>query len=173
CWNARACDSIAPARSTCGAYGGRDRAASGSRDSVTCCEGGLRGAVRAHYAPRPMDAARATRPGVTLVAMCIAQGRILLDVTIVNVALPALQRDLHVSPGNLEWVISAYTLALATLILAGGALGDRYGRKRVFLAGLVVFTICSALCALARTDPQLIVARALQGIGGAIMAALT
>jgi MFS transporter, DHA2 family, methylenomycin A resistance protein len=91
----------------------------------------------------------------------------------VNVALPAIQRDLHVLPGNLEWVISAYTLALATLILAGGALGDRYGRKRVFLLGLVIFTACSALCALARTDPQLIVARALQGIGGALMAALT
>jgi MFS transporter, DHA2 family, methylenomycin A resistance protein len=120
-----------------------------------------------------MDAARASRPGLTLVAMCIAQGMILLDVTIVNVALPAIQRDLHVSPGNLEWVISAYTLALATLILAGGALGDRYGRKRIYLAGLVVFTVCSALCALARTDPQLIVARALQGVGGALMAALT
>jgi EmrB/QacA subfamily drug resistance transporter len=120
-----------------------------------------------------MDAARALRPGLTLVAMCIAQGMILLDVTIVNVALPAIQRDLHVSTGNLEWVISAYTLSLATLILVGGALGDRYGRKRVFLLGLVVFTTCSALCALARTDPQLIVARALQGVGGALMAALT
>src|SRR5262249_12367133 len=92
---------------------------------------------------------------------------------IVNVALPAIQRDLHVSTGNLEWVISAYTLSLATLILVGGALGDRYGRKRVFLLGLVVFTTCSALCALARTGPQLIVARALQGVGGALVAALT
>ena len=134
---------------------------------------GLRAAVPAHYAPRRMDAARVPRPGLTLVAMCIAQGMILLDVTIVNVALPAIQRDLHVSTGNLEWVISAYTLSLATLILVGGALGDRYGRKRVFLLGLVVFTTCSALCALARTDPQLIVARALQGVGGALMAALT
>jgi EmrB/QacA subfamily drug resistance transporter len=120
-----------------------------------------------------MDAAHGPRPGLTLVAMCIAQGMILLDVTIVNVALPAIQRDLHVSPGNLEWVISAYTLALATLILVGGALGDRYGRKRVYLVGLAVFTACSALCALARTDPELIVARALQGVGGALLAALT
>jgi MFS family permease len=120
-----------------------------------------------------MDAAHGPRPRLTLVAMCIAQGLILLDVTIVNVALPAIQRDLRVTPGNLEWVISAYTLALATLILVGGALGDRYGRKRIYLLGLTVFTACSALCALARSDPQRIVARALQGVGGALMAALT
>jgi len=120
-----------------------------------------------------MDAAPAVRPGLTLVAMCVAQGMILLDVTIVNVALPAIQRDLDVTPANLEWVISAYTLALATLILAGGALGDRYGRKRVYLVGLVTFTVCSALCALARTDPELIAFRALQGVGGALMSALT
>jgi EmrB/QacA subfamily drug resistance transporter len=120
-----------------------------------------------------MDRASTPRPGLTLVAMCIAQGMILLDVTIVNVALPAIQRELGVTPANLEWVINAYSLALATLILVGGALGDRYGRKRVVLIGLVVFTACSVLCALARDDPELIVARALQGIGGAFMAALT
>src|SRR5262245_6717299 len=120
-----------------------------------------------------MSRAGAPRQGLTLLAACLAQGMILLDVTIVNVALPAIQRELGVTPANLEWVISAYTLALATLILVGGALGDRYGRKRVFLIGLVVFTVCSALCALARDDPALIAARALQGVGGALMAALT
>src|SRR5262249_19509645 len=98
---------------------------------------------------------------------------ILLDVTIVNVALAVIQRDLGVTPANLEWIVSAYTLALATLILVGGALGDRYGRKRVFLIGLVVFTLCSALCALSPDYSGLIAARALQGIGGALMAALT
>jgi EmrB/QacA subfamily drug resistance transporter len=112
-------------------------------------------------------------PGLTLAATCLAQGMILLDVTIVNVALPAIQRALDVTPANLEWVVSAYTLALATLILVGGALGDRYGRRRIFLIGLVLFTACSALCALARDDPALIVARGLQGIGGALMTALT
>src|SRR5262249_10727758 len=130
----------------------------------------------AHRDPRAtlmMGGASARRQKLTLVAMCVTQGMILLDVTIVNVALPAIQRDLGVTPGNLEWVINAYALALATLILVGGALGDRYGRKRVLLIGLVVFTACSALCALARDDPALIVARALQGIGGALMAALT
>ncbi len=117
--------------------------------------------------------AAAPRPGVTLAAMCVAQGMILLDVTIVNVALPSMQRALGVTPANLEWVISAYTLALAALILVGGGFGDRYGRKRVFLVGLGVFTGASALCALAPDDPQLIAARAAQGVGGALMAALT
>jgi EmrB/QacA subfamily drug resistance transporter len=105
--------------------------------------------------------------------MCLAQAMILLDVTIVNVALPSIQRELDLSPGNLEWVISAYALALATLIPLGGALGDRFGRKRVILAGLAIFTASSASCALATTDLALIGSRAVQGAGGALMAALT
>jgi EmrB/QacA subfamily drug resistance transporter len=113
------------------------------------------------------------RRGPTLVAMCLAQAMILLDVTIVNVALPSIQRELSLSPGNLEWVISAYALALATLIPLGGALADRFGRKRVFLAGLAIFTVSSAGCALSTTDVALIGARAVQGAGGALMAALT
>jgi hypothetical protein len=86
------------------------------------------------------------RRRLTLVAMCTGQGMILLDNTIVNVALPSIQSGLGVSPGNLEWVVNAYVLALATLILVG----DRSGRKRVFLAGLTVFTAFSAACARAR-----------------------
>ncbi len=113
------------------------------------------------------------RRGLTLVAMCLAQAMILLDVTIVNVALPSIQRELDLSPGGLEWVISAYALALATLIPLGGALGDRFGRKRVFLAGLAVFTVSSAGCALSTTDLALIGSRACQGAGGALMSALT
>jgi len=105
--------------------------------------------------------------------MCLAQAMILLDVTIVNVALPSIQRELDLSPGGLEWVISAYALALATLIPLGGALGDRYGRKRVFLAGLAIFTVSSAGCALSGTDLALIASRACQGAGGALMSALT
>ena len=105
--------------------------------------------------------------------MCIGQGMILLDNTIVNVALPAIQRGLRVTPGALEWTINAYVLALASLIIVGGTLGDRYGRKRLFLIGLAIFTLFSALCGLARSDTELIVHRALQGAGAAIMAPLT
>ena len=72
----------------------------------------------------------------------------LLDVTIVNTALPSIQRELHMTAGQLEWVISAYALSLAAFIPLGGALGDRYGRKRFFLIGMVVFTVGSVACAL-------------------------
>jgi DHA2 family methylenomycin A resistance protein-like MFS transporter len=113
------------------------------------------------------------RRRLTLVAMCVGQGMILLDNTIVNVALPSIQSELGVTPGNLEWVVNAYVLALAALILVGGTLGDRYGRKRVFLAGLATFTTFSGACALAPDDPHLIAFRALQGVGAALMAPLT
>ncbi len=105
--------------------------------------------------------------------MCIGQGMILLDNTIVNVALPAIQKGLGVTPGALEWTVNAYVLALASLIIVGGTLGDRYGRKRLYLIGLAIFAIFSAACGLARTDIELIVHRALQGVGAAIMAPLT
>ena len=105
--------------------------------------------------------------------MCIAQGMTLLDVTIVNTALPSIQRELHMTAGRLEWVISAYALSLAVFIPLGGALGDRYGRKRFFLVGMVVFTLGSVACALSTSDVALIGSRALQGAGGAFMAALT
>ena len=105
--------------------------------------------------------------------MCIGQGMILLDNTIVNVALPAIQRGLGVTPGNLEWTVNAYVLALASLIILGGTLGDRYGRKRLYLIGLVVFTVFSAACGLASRDVALIVCRGLQGVGAALMAPLT
>jgi EmrB/QacA subfamily drug resistance transporter len=98
---------------------------------------------------------------------------ILLDNTIVNVALPAIQSDLDVTPANLEWVVNAYVLALAALILVGGTLGDRYGRKRLYLVGFTVFTVFSAACALAQDDPELVVFRACQGVGAAIVAPLS
>lgn len=110
---------------------------------------------------------------VTLVAMCVAQGMILLDNTIVNVALPPIQRELGVDPGNLLWVVNAYVLALASLILVGGTLGDRYGRKRVFLVGLAIFTAMSAACALSPDESALIAARAAQGVGAALVAPLS
>jgi DHA2 family methylenomycin A resistance protein-like MFS transporter len=120
-----------------------------------------------------IEAAPATRQRLTLLAVCVGQAMILLDVTIVNVALPSIQRELGVTPANLEWVINVYCVVLASLLLVGGALGDRYGRKRLYVAGLVLFTICSAACALATDDPQLIAFRALQGAGAAVMAPLT
>ncbi len=113
------------------------------------------------------------RRRLTLVAMCIAQGMTLLDVTIVNTALPSIQRELHMTAGQLEWVISAYALSLAAFIPLGGALGDRFGRKRFFLIGMVVFTVGSVACALSTSDLALIGSRALQGAGGAFMSALT
>src|SRR3954452_13997159 len=105
--------------------------------------------------------------------MCVAQGMILLDNTIVNVALPSIQRELDAEPGNLIWVVNAYVLALASLIMVGGTLGDRYGRKRVFLVGLAIFTVMSAACALSPDDPVLIAARAAQGVGAALVAPLS
>jgi len=113
------------------------------------------------------------RQRLTLAAMCVATFMIQVDVTIVNVALPAIQRGLHMTAGDLEWVISAYALALAALIPVGGALGDRYGRKRVFLAGVVVFALGSAACAVSWNAGTLIAFRVLQGTGGAAMLALT
>jgi EmrB/QacA subfamily drug resistance transporter len=105
----------------------------------------------------------------TLFAMCFALFMIMLDNTIVNVALPSIQHDLKPTPENLEWTVNAYILVFATLILLGGKLGDRFGRKRIFLVGLLVFTLSSAACALAQTDTQLITFRAVQGIGGALL----
>ena len=97
----------------------------------------------------------------TLFAMCFALFMIMLDNTIVNVALPSIQRELNATPASLEWTINAYVLSFAALILLGGKLGDRFGRKRMFIVGLVLFTLFSAACALAQTDNQLIIARAL------------
>jgi EmrB/QacA subfamily drug resistance transporter len=104
--------------------------------------------------------------------MCIAQGMILLDVTIVNIALPSIQRELHASAGELEWVISGYALSLAALIPLSGSLGDRFGRKRFFAVGMVVFALGSVACALSASAVELIAARAFQGVGGAMMSAL-
>jgi MFS transporter, DHA2 family, methylenomycin A resistance protein len=119
------------------------------------------------------DVSGFARRRLTLLAMCVATFMIQLDVTIVNVALPSIQRSLQTTPGDLEWVISSYALALAALIPVGGALGDRYGRKRVFLIGLAVFTFGSMACALSGSDQALIGFRVLQGVGGAAMLALT
>src|SRR5690348_16669494 len=121
----------------------------------------------------PVATTRARVERLTLTAMCVAQVMIMLDMTIVNVALPSIQSELGVPPTNLEWIVNAYTLALAALILVGGVLGDRYGRKRVFLFGLAGFTLGSLGCALSPDDPELIALRAMQGVGAAAMSPLT
>lgn len=109
-------------------------------------------------------------PHWTLAAACFSQFMIQLDVTIVNVTLPSIQRALDADAGRLVWIIDAYVLPLAALILLGGTLGDLVGRKRIFLLGYVAFTLTSVGCALAPTDVWLIAFRALQGVGAALLA---
>jgi EmrB/QacA subfamily drug resistance transporter len=109
----------------------------------------------------------------TLLATCVAMFMLLLDITIVNVALPDIQRELDASFSDLQWVIDAYALTLAALLLTAGSLGDRLGRRRVFAIGFGIFTVASLLCGLA-TDPTMLnIFRAVQGIGAAGMLATT
>ena len=105
----------------------------------------------------------------TLVAVCTTTFMLLLDITIVNVALPSIQRRLHAGLTGLEWVVDAYALTLAALILTAGALSDRYGRRLLFTVGVVVFTGSSLVCGLAWNIAALDIARAVQGIGGAAL----
>jgi EmrB/QacA subfamily drug resistance transporter len=112
------------------------------------------------------------RRWTALIVVCLAQLMIVLDVTIVNVALPAIQHQLHFSQGNLTWVVNAFLVTFGSLLLLAGRLGDLIGRKRVFLAGLVVFTAASILCGLAPTQGFLIGARFLQGVGAAMQASV-
>jgi EmrB/QacA subfamily drug resistance transporter len=109
----------------------------------------------------------------TLVTVNVATFMLLLDITVVNTALPAIQADLGASFTDLQWVVDAYALALAALVLTAGSLADRLGRRAVFAAGLVTFTVASALCAAAPDATFLNLARALQGVGGAAMFAVS
>jgi EmrB/QacA subfamily drug resistance transporter len=109
----------------------------------------------------------------TLVAVLAGTFMLLLDVTIVIVAQPAIQASLHASLSDVQWVVDGYALTLAALLLTSGVLADRYGRKRLFQIGLVVFTLGSLLCGLAQNPGMLISARCFQGIGGAIMFAVS
>jgi EmrB/QacA subfamily drug resistance transporter len=104
-----------------------------------------------------------------LLSTVLGSGIAMLDATVVNVALPTLGEDLGADVAGLQWTLNAYLVPLAALILLGGSLGDRYGRKRVFLIGVVWFAAASLLCALAQSVPMLTAARALQGIGGALL----
>ena len=109
---------------------------------------------------------------IALIVVCIGDLMIVLDATIVNVALPSIQDDLGFSAESLAWVANAYLLTFGGFMLLGGRLGDLYGARRVFLIGLTLFTAASLACGLANSEAWLIIARAVQGVGGAIVAAI-
>src|SRR3954463_13098918 len=105
----------------------------------------------------------------TLAVVCLATAVLMLDIAVVNTALPHIADDLNAGLGGLQWVVDAYTLALASVVLTAGSVADRIGRKRVFSAGLVLFTVSSIACAMAGTIEVLDVSRGVQGIGGALL----
>jgi EmrB/QacA subfamily drug resistance transporter len=110
-----------------------------------------------------------TNPWLILVLICFAQFMVVLDATVVNVALPSIQKDLGLSEANLQWIVNAYTLVFGGFLLLGGRAGDLLGRKRLFLFGLVVFTTASLLDGLSSSSGMLIAARGLQGLGAAFI----
>ena len=122
---------------------------------------------------RPAQGGTSARPrnlGLALAVIAVAQLMVVLDVAIVNVALPSIQRSLHFTATNLEWVVNAYAIAFGGLLLLGGRAGDLFGRRRMFIAGTILFTAGSLAGGLATTSTLLIIARVAQGIGGAIVA---
>ncbi len=131
----------------------------------TCDEGVIRSAP----APSPSASPAKSVGRWILVATILGSSLAFIDGTVVNVALPTLQRELHATVADVQWVIEAYSLFLSALILVGGSLGDRLGRRRVFVAGIMLFTAASVVCGLAPTSAVLIGARAVQGVGGALL----
>jgi EmrB/QacA subfamily drug resistance transporter len=113
--------------------------------------------------------AQASNRWLVLVIACMAQFMVLLDATVVNVALPSIQRGLHFSSSNLQWVVNAYTLVFGGFLLLGGRASDLLGRKRLFAAGVIVFSAASLLNGLAQSSTMLVAGRALQGLGGALL----
>ncbi|MEA2412793.1 MAG: hypothetical protein QOC77_3354 [Thermoleophilaceae bacterium] len=105
----------------------------------------------------------------TLAVVCLATAVLMLDIAVVNTALPHIAHDLHAGLGGLQWVVDAYTLALASVVLTAGSVADRIGRKRVFSVGLVLFTVSSIACAMAGSIEVLDISRGVQGIGGALL----
>src|ERR1041385_2816795 len=104
-----------------------------------------------------------------LAATILASSMAFIDGTVVNVALPFLQKELNATAIGVQWVVESYALLLSALLLVGGTLGDRYGRRRIFMAGVVIFTLASAACGFSVNITQLIVARAVQGAGAALL----
>src|SRR3954451_20504657 len=116
---------------------------------------------------------RRPHPGWTFAIVSIALFMVVLDHLVVTTALPTIRRDLGGGVQSLEWIVNAYTLTYAVLLLTGAALGDRFGRRRMFLIGIGIFTAASAAAALAPSIGALVAARAVQGAGAAIVAPLT
>jgi EmrB/QacA subfamily drug resistance transporter len=123
-----------------------------------------------HAAPRAGASGFHVNPWLVLTLVCMAQFMVILDATIVNVALPSIQADLDMSDADLQWIVNAYTLVFGGFLLLGGRAGDLLGRKRVFLVGVVIFTGASLLNGLASSSEMLIIFRGLQGLGGALIA---
>src|SRR4051794_33940026 len=118
--------------------------------------------------PRSLEETMFSRNG-TLAVVSLATAVLMLDIAVVNTALPDIARDLHAGLGGLQWVVDAYTLALASVVLTAGSIADRLGRKRVFTIGMVLFTVSSAAAAFADSITVLNTARAVQGLGGAVL----
>src|SRR5881227_73682 len=104
-----------------------------------------------------------------LAATILASSMAFIDSTVVNVALPALQTNLNATAVDVQWVVEAYSLFLSALLLVGGSLGDHYGRRKIFLIGVGIFALASAACGFAASIHQLIIARAIQGVGAALL----
>ena len=109
------------------------------------------------------------KPNAVLLATILGSSMATIDSTVVNIALPTLQHSLDATLADVMWVVESYTLFLSALLLVGGALGDRYGRRRIFLVGVFLFAVASAACGISANITQLVIARALQGIGGALL----
>src|SRR6266516_8202389 len=118
--------------------------------------------------PVPRPASRVA-PNAVLAVVAVAQFMVVLDATVVNVALPTIQRDVGFSEQSLSWILNAYTLMFGGFLLLGGRLADRLGRRRLFVAGIVVFSGASLICGLSQSEGMLLVARGLQGLGGAMV----
>src|SRR6201982_3762919 len=113
--------------------------------------------------------AGAVNPWLVLAIACLAQFMVVLDASVVNIALPSVQRGLHFSAANLQWIVNGYTLIFGGFLLLGGRAADLLGRKRLFVAGVILFSAASLLNGLAQTSGMLIVGRGLQGLGGALL----
>jgi EmrB/QacA subfamily drug resistance transporter len=129
--------------------------------------------TKANLATRESTTGTPVAPWVVLALVCLGQFMVVLDISIVNVALPSIQSDLGFSASALQWVVNAYTLTFAGFLLLGGRAADLFGRRRMFLVGLGMFTAASFLGGIAQSQGMLIVARALQGLGGAVLAPAT
>ena len=115
---------------------------------------------------------RGARRWLALIVLCLGALMIVLDTTIVNVALPSIREALGFSETSLAWVVNAYLLTFGGFLLLGGRLGDLFGHRRLFLAGITLFTLSSLACGLATTQGFLVTARAIQGLGGAVVSAV-